>query len=253
MLRDAAREGRTPALGRRGDGRPDRPGAITTSSPRTPGSRLKPRKFNVPKYLAAFKGASPPGASAPPSSATSRAGRILKDDAIDELATQAADSTPTAINRLRSRAEGVFSGQQVSARICSPRSSEALTRIRKPTPRCKIDRERRPADQPAARRGHRAAQGPAQGPRGGRRRRLQAARHGLGPREDRQRRRGRCRRPARAGAASCSAPTRFASSAANWPWCWTARGCGSLRSVGRRRRRRADVRQEPTAGRYWAK
>jgi ribonuclease D len=70
--------------------------------------RLKPRKF-TPKYLAVFKGV----AAWRERTAQQRdqpRGRILKDEAIDEIATQA-PIDPDGLNRLRSVPKG-FSGSK---------------------------------------------------------------------------------------------------------------------------------------------
>ena len=82
--------------------------AMYDADPENSWRRLKPRKFN-PRYLAAFKGA----AAWRERTAQTRdqpRGRILKDEAIDEIATQL-PMDPDGLDRLRSVPKG-FSGSR---------------------------------------------------------------------------------------------------------------------------------------------
>jgi ribonuclease D len=87
--------------------------ALFDTDPENAWRRLKPRKF-APRYLAAFRAA----AAWRERTAQSRdqpRGRILKDEAIDELATQA-PMDAEALNRLRSVPKG-FGGSRFGAEL----------------------------------------------------------------------------------------------------------------------------------------
>jgi ribonuclease D len=89
--------------------------ALFDTEPENAWKRLKPRKF-TPKYLAAFR------AAAAWRERTAQArdqprGRILKDDAIDELATQLPMDVD-ALNRLRSVPKG-FGGSRFGAELAA--------------------------------------------------------------------------------------------------------------------------------------
>lgn len=116
--------------------------ALYDTEPENAWRRLKPRR-HTPKYLAAFRAV----AAWRERTAQSRdqpRGRILKDDAIDELATQA-PTDADALSRLRSAPKG-FAGSRFAAEIleviaAAIRDADAYAPV--------IDRERPPPNQAA--------------------------------------------------------------------------------------------------------
>ena len=175
--------------------------ALYDVDPENAWKRLKPRKHTA-KYLAVFKAV----AAWRERTAQTRdqpRGRILKDEAIDEIATQA----PTDADGAEPAALGAQGLRRLALRPgpARRRSSEAL---KDPEAYAPVIERSHDAAVAGRRRGGRAAEGAAEGAGRGRRRGLQADRHRLRPGEDRQRRRGRRRRPCRAGGARRSARTR---------------------------------------------
>ncbi len=125
------------------------------TDPENAWKRLKPRKFSA-KYLAAFRAV----AAWRERTAQNRdqpRGRILKDEAIDEIATQL-PTDADGLNRLRSVPKG-FSAR-ASSRTCRRGHQGRAEGPRRLRPRDRPPRRPRPA---APRRGGRAAEGAAQG------------------------------------------------------------------------------------------
>jgi len=90
------------------------------TAPKNAWKRLKPKKFSA-KYLAAFK-ATAVWREAAAQERDQPRGRILKDEAIDEIATQA-PTDPDAFNRLRSVPKG-FGGSRLGLEL-----TEELKRV----------------------------------------------------------------------------------------------------------------------------
>ena len=154
--------------------------------------RLKPRRFTT-KYLAVLRGV----AAWRERTAQTRdqpRGRLLKDDAIDEIATQLPTDTG-GLDRLRSLPKGFASSRFGAEIVEAVRAALANPDAYAPI----IERKATPAN-PASGADRRVAQGAAQGPLGRRRRGVQADRNGRRPQTDRGRRCSRCRGPARLAA-----------------------------------------------------
>ncbi len=184
-------------MGARGDGGADLAGHLSASSPTTPGSASssacrKPMELAILQELAAWREREAQSRDVP-------RGRVIKDDAIYEIAQQQ-PTTPAALAQLRTVPQGLRA--LARGRGDPRRGEEGVSRC--PRTRCRRLPKHRPTAQRQRRR-RRSPQGPPQDDQREPWRRRQGDRHGRRSRGDRRRRSMPTSPPSTAGGASCSA------------------------------------------------